>query len=119
MPIKSVIRQVLSKAVQARGYEIVDRAVLYDWQQPSQPARQLERPRLPPGAASYLTDENAFLKNLRDRYASFNGAVTTPFVWRDDLISGDHLRWFREDHAYVWQLRGPNMNRLGYALSTY
>jgi hypothetical protein len=119
MAVKSLLREILSKTVRPHGYEIVDRAVLYDWQQPSQPTRPTERPQLPASAVSYLTDENALLKDLRERYAAFNGAVTTPFVWRDDLISGDHLRWFREDHAYVWQLRGPNMNRLGYALSAY
>lgn len=74
---------------------------------------------MPDGAVFHLTDDNAFLVSLRERYAAFDAAVATPSVWRNDLIAGDHLRWFREDHAYVWQLRGPNMNRLGYALSTY
>ena len=119
MAIKGLVRQVISRAVRPYGYEIVDRDALYDWQQPVPAPVRPERAPLPEGAAASLADDHPRLQELRARYAACDGKVTTPFVWTNDLVSGDHLRWFRGDHAYVWQLRGPNMNPLGYALTTY
>jgi hypothetical protein len=119
MALKSFVRQTLSRVVRPYGYEIVDRELLHEWQLPIRDAPELKRSPLPDGAAAYLDDGNPRLQELRERYAKCDDRVTTPFVWTNDLVSGDHLRWFREDHAYVWQLRGPNMNRLGYALTLY
>jgi hypothetical protein len=119
MALKGLVRKVIGQAIRSYGYELVDRSALYDWQQPDYALRSLDRGPLPEGAAQYLDDRNPKLKDLIARYSRFNASVTAPLVWTNDLVSGDHLRWFRGDHAYVWQLRGPNMNQLGYTLTTY
>ena len=56
---------------------------------------------------------------MRERYVRFDRAVTTPALWSAQHISGDRLRCFRGNDAYLWQLHGPNMNDFGYALTTY
>src|SRR5262245_49657572 len=119
MSARGLVRRVLRSVVQPYGYEIVDRSSLYDWQQPNAAAPTFTPAQLPPGAEQYLTDDNPALQDLKRRYTSFNKNVTAPLVWTDDFVSGDALRWFRGNHAYLWQLRGPNMNAMGYALSAY
>jgi len=119
MSAKGLVRRVLGSIVQPYGYEIVDRNALYDWQQPNAAVPAFAAAQLPPGADAYLRDDNPALQDLKRRYASFNKDATTPLVWTEDFVSGDALRWFRGNHAYLWQLRGPNMNAMGYALSAY
>ena len=94
--------------------------LLYEWQQypQTQPAYN-RRSKLPEGAESYLRLENPRLKALRDRYAVFNSKVTDPLVWKESYVGSDDILYFRGDNAYVWQLRGLNMNAMAYALTTY
>jgi hypothetical protein len=117
--MKGLIRRAIGQAVRPYGYEIVDREILYDWQTPAPPAVRPDQDPLPDGAVEYLDDGNPRLKDLLARYSRFNANVTTPLVWTNEFMTGDHLRWFRGDETYVWQLRGPNMNRLGYTVTTY
>ncbi|HLK23978.1 MAG TPA: putative sugar O-methyltransferase [Caulobacteraceae bacterium] len=74
---------------------------------------------LPPGAEAYLAPDNPALVSLQQRYAAFDRTVTAPLVWQPDYIDAAELRHFRGDNGYVWQLRGRNMSRPGYALATY
>ena len=109
MSARGIVRRVLRSVVQPYGYEIVERGSLYEWQQPNATAAAFTLAQLPPGAERHLTDDNPALQELKRRYAAFNKNVTTPLVWTDDFVSGDALRWFRGNHAYLWQLRGPNI----------
>ena len=79
------------------GEEIVDARLLYDWQRNAL-TPQHESP-IPIEADEYLRPDNPRLEELRQRYSS---AETT-----------DNLRGFRGD------LRGSNLNPIGYALATY
>jgi SAM-dependent methyltransferase len=119
MALKGQIRRLISRAVRPYGYEIVDRALLYEGQLAPDEGRPVERSRLPEGAAAYLTDTHPKLVDLRNRYAACDPAVTAPLVWTADLVSGDHLQWFRGDHAYVWQSREPNLDVRGHTIATY
>lgn len=74
---------------------------------------------LPPGAEDYLTAGNPTLQSLQHRYSRLGQRVTVPLVWQPDYISEAELKYFRGDNGYVWQLRGRNMHRSGYALTTY
>ncbi len=119
MSVKTRIRRVLRRAGRAFGYEVMEPSDLYDWQRPSGAERAAAPGALPDGAMEYLVDNHKTLETLRERYARFNTTVTAPLVWTDEHVRGDRLRYFRGDHAYVWSLSGPNMNPLGYALTTY
>src|SRR5205807_8621153 len=45
--------------------------------------------------------------------------ATSTLVWVEGSVRAQDLRYSRGDNAYVWQLRGPNMDTGGYALATY
>jgi hypothetical protein len=74
---------------------------------------------LPEESINYLITGNPILIDLQNRYSSFNEKVTTPLVWTDNHIRQEDMLYFRGDNAYVWQLRGQNMNILAYALTTF
>ena len=108
------VRNVLNSLALRRGYVFADVKSLYEWQRPSVgpvPVRGRSDP--------YLDEGNPRLVELLQRYARFDPAVTAPALWKVDHIVGERLRFPRGNDAYVWQLRGPNMNVLGYALTTY
>src|SRR5262245_49383753 len=92
----------------------MDVAALYDWQRPLAPSRPSSGPTDP-----RLTDDHPRLLALRERYRRCDPAVTTPDLWTADYIAGELLRQFRGNDAYLWQRIGPNMNELGYVLTTY
>lgn len=123
MTMKTYLRQVLSSILHRYGFEIVDSRNLYEWQNSSQSnchcTSRTKRSLLPSGASEYLVESNPILKDLRARYAAFNAEVTNPLVWTDNILSADEMLYFRGENAYVWQLRGANMNILAYALTTY
>jgi hypothetical protein len=114
MTLKGMVRAELSRLVQRYGYELMDRASLYEWQRPSDTPLRSEGPTDP-----YLTESNPRLLELRQRYAGFDPTVTTADLWTADYVSGDRLRYFRGHDAYLWQRIGPNMNEFGYVLATY
>ena len=74
---------------------------------------------LPPGAASRLRADHPRLLELKRRYASFDESVTRPLVWTSGYVAPQDLLYFRGDNAYLWQVRGLNMDPAGYALATY
>ncbi|GAI98837.1 unnamed protein product, partial [marine sediment metagenome] len=67
----------------------------------------------------YLQLNNPRLQDLQARYSVFSNEVTAPLVWTDACVRPDDILYFRGDNAYVWQLRGPNMNIMAYALTTF
>jgi hypothetical protein len=120
MGLKAHAGRVANHLLERYGYRLVSDARLYDWQKNQGTYYHTFRPvSLPPGAESYLRSDNPRLLELRARYASFDREVTVPFVWTEDLVRPEDLRYFRGDNAYVWQLRGRDMNPLGYALTAY
>jgi hypothetical protein len=73
---------------------------------------------LPEGAESRLRVDHPRLVELKRRYSSFDSRVTYPLVWKSGYVGPRDLLYFRGDNAYLWQLRGLNMDPPGYALAT-
>lgn len=144
MTIKACIRKAMNSVLKRYDYEIINSNLLKNkWQktpqiEPSyqhsslpkgvneylqQKIPQIEPTHkhsdLPKGANEYLQMSNPILQDLQTRYDSFDNLVTTPLVWKDDHVKPEDILYFRGDNAYVWQLRGRNMNVPGYALATY
>jgi SAM-dependent methyltransferase len=117
MDIGTRARHILNS--QLKRYKLISSSLLYDWQKypPSKPSHK--KSLLPENAEAYLQPNHPGLVELQKRYANFDSEVTVPFVWEEGIVSPDDLRWFRGDNAYVWQLRGPNMNIMAYALTTF
>ena len=113
------IHDGLNSLLKRRGKQIVLSEDLYDWQRDVVSSPVYKRAPLPPEASSYLRSDNPKLVNLKNRYESFNPEVTTPLVWHDGHLRSEDIPYFRGDNAYVWQVRGQNMNVLGYALAFY
>lgn len=116
---KKQVRRALEAALRRRGLEVVERERLYDWQVGPEPAPGHGGSPLSAEAAAWLVPDHPRLRELQERYARFDPAVTTPALWTEGHVSPDDLRHFRGDNAYVWQLRGPNMNVMAYALAAY
>lgn len=74
---------------------------------------------VPAEAARYLAPDNPRLLDLKARYAAFDSAVTAPLHWTEGYVADTDIALFRGDNAYVWQLRGENMDAGAYALATY
>src|SRR5262245_49679738 len=119
MGIKAQAWGILKSIFSRYGYDLYPTADLYEWQK--SPIRDSchNESALPDGAALYLNPTNPRLVELQDRYNLFGGEVTVPLLWHPGYVTSDDLRYFRGDNAYLWQLRGPNMNIMSYALATY
>jgi len=117
MGLKRCTKDLLNSILKRYGYEIIASSLLYDWQKLQQPS--YGKSQLPEGADAYLQPNHPRLMELQERYALFNHKVTTPLVWTDNRVKPDDIKYFRGDNAYVWQLRGRNINILNYALATY
>ncbi len=126
MNIRPFLRKILT-AVLARlgyvrplsGHVQIDRHLLYEWQANPQLQPSYNISELPAASIDYLCADNLRLKELQARYSSFNNEVTIPAVWADGHVRPEDIVHFRGDNAYVWQLRGPNMNIMAYALTLY
>jgi hypothetical protein len=51
---------------------------------------------------------NPRLTELRERYAACDKAVTTPLIWRPEIVSQIDLKSFRGSKEYLSQIRGEN-----------
>jgi hypothetical protein len=87
---------------------------MYPTQQPSCSVQAL-----PAEAEGYLRPDHPRLKELQERYARSKGDVMVPLLWKEGHVQPCDLRSFRGDNAYVWQVRGSNMNMPAYALAMY
>ncbi|ODS33254.1 MAG: hypothetical protein SCARUB_01645 [Candidatus Scalindua rubra] len=119
MGIKKHIKNSLNSLLKRYDHEIIASRLLYDWQKSFQRRSSYKKAKLPEGAEDYLQQKNPRFRELREKYSIFNQDVTEPLVWTNNHVSSDDIRNFRGDNAFVWQLRGPNMNIMSYALSTY
>ena len=102
-----------------KRYKLISSSLLYDWQKYPQSKPSHKESLFPEDAEEYLQPNHPRLKELQERYANFDSEVTVPLVWKEGIVKPDDLRYFRGDNAYVWQLRGPNMNIMAYALTTF
>ena len=120
MYLKKNLKNLLNKTVMHYGYEIIDSSKIYDWQRLSKSGPSYNnKSMLPEGAKDYLQINNPKLIGLQKRYSVFNNEIHKPLMWKNDNLRTEDILYFRGDNAYVWQLRGPNMNILSYALSAY
>lgn len=119
MGLKKHLRTGLNSVLTRYDLEVAETNALYDWQKSPYAADFHTKSPLPKGAADYLVQGNPRLKELQTKYSTFNPDVTTPLVWTDSYVKPDDMLYFRGDNAYVWQLRGGNMNEIGYALTMY
>lgn len=93
--------------------ELVDRAEVPDWV-----SLDHEFPLGPAATSPELELHNARLAELTARYARFDPVVTTPLIWRDEIVSEIGLRAFRGSQAYLAQVRGTN-NPISYVATAY
>lgn len=119
MGIKSYTRNWLSSFLKRQGYELIPSELVYEWQKYNPTRPSYKESVLPKGAKEYLSTESQRLKELQAQYAKFDAEVTSHLVWQEGHVRPDDLLYFRGDNAYVYQLRGTNMNILGYALTTF
>jgi len=117
--IKKAIYAVSVRFFKRYGDQIINSEDLYDWQKNPNTKPSYQRITSSEEAQKYLTENNSRYQDLIQRYSVFNKEVTLPFVWNDSIINTDDFKYFRGDNAYVWQLRGPNMNIMAYALTFY
>lgn len=129
MALKTYLRKALNSVLEDKalnsvlkrcGHQIIGSWQLYEWQKyPERYQPSYKQSGLPEGATDYLQQNNPRLQDLQARYAIFNNKVTAPLLWTDAHVRPDHILYFRGDNAYVWQLRGQNMNIMAYALTTF
>jgi len=117
--LKARMMNYLKKFLGSYGYEVIARSLLYDWQKTKQKIELHSKRLLPNGSEVYLQNNNPRLIELREKYKAFDSNVTTPLVWTENWVKEDEIRYFRSDNAYLWQLRGKDMNILSYSLATY
>ena len=125
MSIKPYLRKTWNTAIKLINsglsrinHKIVETEFLYDWQIAPEPSLSYNPSKLPEGAINYLQTGNPKLQDLQTQYINFDKQVTTPLVWTDARVRPEDILYFRGDNAYVYQLRGPNMNIMAYALTT-
>jgi len=119
MSIKNRFRKIINSVLDNFGHEIIRSSYLYDWQRNISSKPSYKKMGLPEGAASYLNERTPRLQEISDRYNKFDNHVTKPLDWNAEYVKSDDIKFFRGDNAYVWQVRGVNMNILTYALTTY
>ncbi len=66
-----------------------------------------------------LRADHPRLLELKERYRRFDPSLCESAIWREGYVSSDDIHHYRGDNAYVYQLRGQNMDEAGYALTTY
>lgn len=119
MGLKSSLRNALNAMLRRYGYEVIEGRRVYDWQRHSDSQRNYTKSTVPREAMEYLRQENPRLQEMQTRYSAFSSEVTAPVVWIDTHVRPTDIPYFRGDRAYVWQLMGPNMNVMAYALTTF
>ena len=123
MPLRMMLhrqaRTTLNAWLNRHGFHVIPDYMLYDWQKAA-PARDSRGcAGLPDSAECWLSADNPRLKELQERYASFNAAATAPYLWTRKYQESHDMRYFRGDNGYVWQLRGRNMHPMAYVLTAY
>lgn len=119
MTVKKIIFKIFQAILKRYNFEIIPSQDVYEWQKYPKIIPNYMNSVLPKGAKDYLRIDNPKLINLQSRYNNFDKQVTTPLIWTENHVKADDVLFFREDNAYVWQRRGPNMNIMAYALTFF
>lgn len=122
MKWQRLIKRVVNRIARPLGVEIVATDRLYPWQKGSAPGPGYHSAELPEGAVNRLRSGNSELAELQKRYAEFEreeGLSEGHPLWSGEHLREEDLLYFRGDNAWVWQLRGPNMNPLSYTLTYF
>ncbi len=119
MRLPGFLKRTIDAALARRGYERVASSLVYPWQR--EPATQPSHSGapLPAGAAEALRADHPRLVELTRRYHALDSPLARVALWTDAHVATADLAQFRGDNPYVHQLRGRNLNELGYALSYY
>ena len=119
MSFNGKIREFLTRLLESQGFDVIPQDLVYDWQKSARHVSKHTDVLLPEDAKQYLQVTNPRLKELQERYDAFDDRATTPLTWSKDYVTPNDILYFRGDNAYVWQLRGKNMNIMSYALTAY
>ncbi len=118
MPLPRALKRLVDRALARWGFERVPTRLVYPWQRSPVDLPSHSGSPLPEGARA-LSPDHPRLLELARRYREIDSVLARDPVWTEELLAGADLRHFRGDNPYVWQLRGRNLNELGYALSYY
>ena len=119
MRVPGFLKRAIDGALARRGFERIASRRVYPWQRAPVELPSHSGAPLPPGAQEALRADHPRLAELTLRYRELASPMARDPVWTEALVATADLRQFRGDNPYVWQLRGRNLNELGYAVSYY
>lgn len=120
MRLPGFLKRTIDAALARRGFERIPSRLVYPWQREAIDLPSHSGAPLPAGAEARLRADHPRLAELTRRYAALDSPLASaPICWTPAHIATADLRQFRGDNPYVHQLRGRNMNEIGYALSYY
>ena len=120
MRIPAFIKRSVDAALARRGFERIPSRLVYPWQRAAVDQPSHSGAPLPEGAEAWLRADHPRLVELARRYSELDSPLSpAPVCWTPAHVATADLRLFRGDNPYVHQLRGRNMNEIGYALSFY
>jgi hypothetical protein len=119
MRIPNLLKRGLDTALARRGFERIASRLVYPWQRAPVDLPSHSGAPLPSGAEERLRADHPRLEELTRVYRELDSPLARDPVWTPELLATADLRQFRGDSPYVFQLRGRNMNELGYAVSYY
>ncbi len=119
MPIPAFLKRRLDAALARRGFERIASRLVYPWQRVPVDLPSHSGAPLPAGAGEALRADHPRLQELTRAYRELDSPLARDPVWTPELLATADLRQFRGDNPYVFQLRGRNLNELGYAVSYY
>lgn len=119
MALPGFLKRALDRTLARRGFERVPSRLVYPWQRAPAGLPSHSGAPLPAGAAEALRSDHPRLAELTRAYHELDSPMAQDPIWTEALVATADLRQFRGDNPYIFQLRGRNMNELGYAVSYY
>lgn len=119
MATPRILKQLADAALAQKGYERIPSRLVYPWQRTPVDLPSHSGAPLPPGAEEVLRSDHPRLLELERAYRVLPSPLSAEPIWNEELLAAADLRYFRGDNPYVFQLRGRNLNPLGYAVSYY
>lgn len=119
MRIPDFLQRGLDATLARRGFERIASRLVYPWQRAPVDLPSHSGAPLPPGAKERLRADDPRLADLAARYRALDSPLARNPVWTEELLATADLSQFRGDNPYIFQLRGRNLNELGYAVSYY
>ena len=120
MRVPGFLKRMIDAALARRGSERIPSRLVYPWQREAVDLPSHSGAPLPEGAEARLRADHPRLAELARRYGELDSPwASAPICWTPAHVATADLRQFRGDNLYVHQLRGRNMNEIGYAVSYY